>query len=342
VVSTFHADALKRLAEESGGKYWSVTPSESEVDEMLQDMSRLNRSENTEKRRVSYIERFQLPLAIGLLLLILEMAIPARRIALLLFLLLGSTPSAQAAGTPSVTAYLQNEKALGSLESGELTDARNRLGDAQARDPELAELDFNLGHLNTAEKAPDRAREAFGTAAEKALRAGNPGLAGRSFFNRGVVSTGAGQLEDAVRDYASALELAQQAGDKQTAEAARKNLSLLFQERQKQKQQQQQEESSEKKDGQEGQDKKNGEQDKKDGQQKQDEKKDGKDKTGKQDKEVEDPSVSRERKKKEFQSRKMTREDAEKVMAELSSREKELQKKLKKQKGGGQSGGKDW
>ncbi len=342
VASTFHADALKTIAQESGGKYWSASASEIEVDEMLQDMSRLNRTENTERRRVSYIERFQIPLGLGLFLLILELAIPARRILTVIFLGLVLSPTAFAAGPPSISAFMQNERALGAMERGELTDARTRLGDAQARDPDIGELDFNLGHLNAAEKAPDRAQEAFGAAAEKALRSGDPRLAGRSFFNRGVVSTQAGKLDEAVRDYASALELAQQAGDEKTALAARQNLSLLFQERQKQKQEQKKD-SSEKKDGEE---KKEGEEGKDPNSKKkpegQEDKKDGKDKTGKQDKEVEDPSVSRERKRREFQSKKMTREDAEKVMAELSSREKELQRRLKKQKGGNPSGGKDW
>jgi hypothetical protein len=38
----------------------------------------------------------------------------------------------------------------------------------------------------------------------------------------------------------------------------------------------------------------------------------------------------------------MSKEDAERVMAELSSREKELQRRLKKQKGQGQTQEKDW
>jgi Ca-activated chloride channel family protein len=347
VVSTFNPDALKRLAKESGGKYWSATPSESEVDDLLQDMSRLDRSENTEKRRVSYIERFQIPLAVALLLLIVELALPARKIALILLMAcgIGGVPSWAHAKTPSVGAFLQNEEALGEMERGELTDARSRLGDAQARSPDLGEIDYNLGHLNAAEKAPERAQEAFGTAAEKAQKQGDPALAGKAFFNRGVMSSATGKLEEAARDYASALELAQKAGDLRTAEAARKNLSLLVQQRQQQKQQGQQGEQSEQKGDQQGDSKDQsgeGKEDpnKKDGKGGQNENQEKKDQTGKQDKEVEDPSKSRKRY--EFNSSKMTKEDAEKVMAELSSREKELQRRLKKQKGSVQSGGKDW
>ena len=55
----------------------------------------------------------------------------------------------------------------------------------------------------------------------------------------------------------------------------------------------------------------------------------------------EDPSVSRKRQ--GFKSEKLSQEDSERVMAELSSREKELQARLKKQRGArASSNGKDW
>ena len=59
----------------------------------------------------------------------------------------------------------------------------------------------------------------------------------------------------------------------------------------------------------------------------------------KEPKKYEDPSQSR---KKQFKSEKLNAEDAERVLAELKNKERELQGKLKKQKGAANTNGKDW
>ncbi len=343
IVSTFKADALKKVASEAGGRYWTISPSETEVDDFVQELNGLARSDLVERKKVTYIERFQIPLALGFFLLLLEMALPARkRLEKLVVLLLGmglTTPVY--AKPPGISTYLNNKKALESMQRKEFNEARTRLGAAQASEPERPEIDFNLGHLSLLEESPDRAVESFESAFKKAGQEGDASFEARSKFNKGNVEVARGKLDVAALDYARAIERARVAGDSVAEAAARKNLGLLHQERKKQKQENN--DKKDKKDGEKGEQQKDqgdGAQEKKD---QQDQSKSGQDqRKEKQESQVEDPAQSRERKAREFKSKKMTREDAERVMAELSSREKELQKKLKKQKGSVQPTGKDW
>jgi hypothetical protein len=156
-----------------------------------------------------------------------------------------------------------------------------------------------------------------------------------------------------------AIASAQRGKDAVLEEDARRNLQLLIHERQKQKQQQKEEQQKNKQDKKQD-DKQNAQQDQNSqgGQQNPDknpdEKKGQQDKPDNQDKKgdqseqakieqkrYEDPSKSRQR---QFNSPKLTKDDAERVMAELSSREKDLQARIKKQNGTPQQrqNDKDW
>ncbi|MGK5084459.1 VWA domain-containing protein [Bdellovibrionota bacterium FG-1] len=346
IVTSFHPDALMGVAQAAGGRYWNITADESELEEMLRDMGALNRSEYAERRYVVYEERFQWPLAIAVILLILELSLPVRRMRRLAAVFLGallavSSPNSFAFSltdhSSSLNAYLNNEKGLKDFKEGKLGEAQKNFGTAQATDPELPELQFNQGVVQMGQGAVDGAIQAFDDAAKKAKERGNAGIEAQALFNLGGVLAKKGDIPGAVRSYLGSIDSARRSKDSDLETDIRKNLELLIQKRQQQKKEEQQKQDKEKQD------------EKKQDQQKQDKDKDkDKDKKDKQDegkqdkdKKFADPSKSGKR---QFKSKTLSPEDAERVMAELSNRERELQAKVKKQNGKpeAQENAKDW
>ena len=341
VVSTFRPDELMKLADAGGGRYWNVTPGEGELEEILQDIGALNRGEFAERKYVVFEDRYQIPLAIAVVLLLLELSMSARRarpaattMVALAFLLLQT-------GCVDGGGYFDNENAIQSLKEGKLDEARRLLGQAQAKNPESPALSYNMGDLQAMSKDAAAADKSFEDAARGAEGKGDWSVAGKSRFNQGVVRGGAGNLRGAAESYLNAIDAARKLGGKEGAkleEDARKNLQLLL-EQQKQQQKQdkqdkkdQQEQQDKQQSGQDSQEKKD-QQDKQD-QQKQDQKKDQQ----QQNKQYEDPKKSRER----FKSQKFSAEDAERVMSELKNKERELQSRMRHQNGRPQSTDKDW
>jgi tetratricopeptide (TPR) repeat protein len=368
VVSTFHPDELMKIAQAGGGRYWNATTNESEVGDMLQDMGALNRTDYAERRYLVYEDRFQFPLAIALILIFLEISLPVRKIrkssrdltgneaesggalskpalGILVFLLFGLGGGSEARAVsllkdqPLLDAYLENEKGLKAFKDGKTDEAGKEFGTAQALDPNLPELQFNQGVIQMQKGDVESAVRDFGDAAKGAQERGDARLQGSSLYNLGGALSKKGDIQGAVRSYLGAIGAAEQSKDASLEADARRNIQLLIQERQKQKQQQQ----DQKKQGKQSdkQDDKKDSQDNKD-QQSQNQNQQ-QNKNGQQDKkkQYEDPSQIRQR---QFKSPKLSKDDAERVMSELSNREKDLQARLKKQNGTPQqqTNAKDW
>ena len=362
VVSTFRPDALMQVASAAGGRYWSSTSGEGEVEEILQAMGALNRSEFAERKYLIREERFQFPLAIAVILLLIEFSIPMRKLstaALIAFLI---TTNAQASPFRS---YLENGKGIKSYQDGKTDEARQHFGSAQALDPNLPEFQFNQGVVQMQQGDVDSAVQGFSGAANGALKKKDQELAAKSFFNLGSALTKKGDSRAAVQAYLSSLsalstmEPGKQAENKELEADVRKNIELIAQSQQQKKQQSQSDKDKEKKDK-DSENKKDQEQDPKKDQDKKssgknsadsknddDSKDPKKDKDGKDEKDqaqkekhYEDPSKNRRRG--EFKSQKLSKEDADRVMAELSHREKELQQKLQRQNQKAVANERDW
>jgi Ca-activated chloride channel family protein len=361
VVSTFRPDALMQVASAAGGRYWNASGGEGEVSEILQDLGALNRSDYAERRYLVYEDRFQIPLAIGVLLLLLELSIPARRLSsrdrlaqrreqeavfgrialpvLALATMLSATPAralSWAGKQPPLDVYLDNEKGLKAYKSGDVETAKQQFGAAQAKDPSLPELQFNRGVVQLKEGDLDGSIEAFANAAAAARGAGgtqgptDEKLAGQSFYNLGAALAKKGDFGKAVGSYVEAIRSAQATGDPALEKDARKNIELLVQQQQQQKQQQ--------KEQQEQQQKEKQEQQKQDQQQKQNQNQN----QNQDQKEKEQAKRYDDKKQKQFKSEKLSPEDADRVMAELTNKERELQTKLKQQRANSTNNGKDW
>ena len=79
IVSQFSPDSLSRLAKEANGKYWSITPGENEVHELVEDLGGLTRGEHGRRQFRVYEDRFQIPLLLGILCLLGELFLSASR-----------------------------------------------------------------------------------------------------------------------------------------------------------------------------------------------------------------------------------------------------------------------
>jgi Ca-activated chloride channel family protein len=228
ILSTFRPDTLQKLANESGGKFWAATDNENEVDELIQDLGGLNRSEFAERKYVVFQERFQYPLIAAVLLLLLEMGIPVRKRspALLLLGLIFFLP--RPASAVPLEAYLENEKGIQSLKDGKVDEAKQEFGTAQAVSPNLPELNFNEGVVQLQEGDAESAIKSFDESAQKSL-ATDPKFAAKSFYNLGVAQTKKGDFKGAVKSYLSAIEQSQKGQTPDVEAGARKNLELLAQ-----------------------------------------------------------------------------------------------------------------
>jgi len=339
IISTFQPDQLTALAAAGGGKYWNATPDESEIEEILTDLNALNRAEYTERRYLVYEDRFQFPLAIAVLFLLLELGIPHSRkstsskiqalmVAVLCFASLGHSHAAQAAVPLDV--YLENKKGVKAFSEGDAEAAKKHFGTAQAIDPTRPELEFNQGVIRLQEGDAEAAARSFEQAAK--LGQGNSALSGQALYNLGGALVKKGDIPNAIRSYLGAISQAQRANDTQLGDDARKNLELLIQQQQQHKQKQQEKQNKNE------QEKQKQEQEQDQEKQKQDQKNQENQKEKKPN-QYEDPKESRKR---QFRSPKLSHEDAERVMAELKNREKELHNRLKKQQGTARGVQKDW
>ncbi len=363
VVSTFHPEFLSEVATRGGGKYGMATAQEAEIQQLLHEFGGLNRGDYTERRFLVFEERFQIPLFIAVLLLIFEISVPVKN--MVTFLMLGSllmqTQGAQAAdllqGPSALESYLENQKGLKAYQQGNLEEAQRNFGTAQALDPSRPELEFNQGVLQLRQGELDRAIESFQHAAQQGEKTHQPSLQGKSLYNLGNAFSKKGDAKEAIRSYAGAIESAQQTQDSHLEQEARKNLQLVLDQLKRQEQQKKEQEKQQKPDQQKGdsknQEKKNSGQDDKKGHNQNPKEGESQQSPGQQQKDQSQSGQKPEqdqryqetqpwKKQDDFNSQKMTSEDADRVLSELKTRERELQEKLQNKNGNQQNQDKDW
>jgi len=78
VMTSLDAETLERIALETGGSFHRATTGELELDRIWDELARLEEREIASRSFTAWEERFQVPLAIALLLLLLDFALPER------------------------------------------------------------------------------------------------------------------------------------------------------------------------------------------------------------------------------------------------------------------------
>ena len=79
VTTRLEESLLERIALETGGRYWRGTPAEEEVEHLAEQLSALKSGEIGSDVRMRFEERFQLFAALGLVALLIESCVDARR-----------------------------------------------------------------------------------------------------------------------------------------------------------------------------------------------------------------------------------------------------------------------
>lgn len=79
VTTRLDEETLRRIAQRSGGHYYHATPRGSELDQLTADLASAQKRELEARQVTRFEEQFQLFVGVALLLLVVELVIPARR-----------------------------------------------------------------------------------------------------------------------------------------------------------------------------------------------------------------------------------------------------------------------
>jgi Ca-activated chloride channel family protein len=72
VVSRLDEETLRQVSGTTGGQYYRATPAEEEVEKIVQAVSGMDKKEFESKVYLTYVDRFQIPLGIGLFFIFVE------------------------------------------------------------------------------------------------------------------------------------------------------------------------------------------------------------------------------------------------------------------------------
>lgn len=249
VVSRLDERTLAQIALETGGRYYRATTSEGELDAMYEEVSGLEKKELESTVFQNFEDRFQYPLVLAVLCLILEIWIGERRrpgrsileriykntdmvkAASLAWILVLSAPAAY--GDSSAASKNRDGNRL--FHEGKYVDAEKAYLEAQAQAPDRPEPLYNLGNALLKQKKYPQAVETLSRAASR----GAKGLQANSWYNSGNAFFEMRDYSQAVNAFTQALRLNPADRD------AKHNLELALRMIEEQKQQAQKPQSQE-------------------------------------------------------------------------------------------------
>ena len=221
VTTRLEEAALARIAERTGGLYLPASPGEGEIERIAEKIGAMDKRDIQQRLLTRFEERFQVPLALAIFLIVVEALIPERRraarigaskaAAALLVLLLAAAPAAASAAS-----LVENGNRA--FQEGRYDEALRLYTEAQVEAPDAPEIHLNIGNVLFRKGEYAKAREEY----RRAWTAGERSLAGAARYNSGTSSLSAGEYRDAVTDYHEALKMDPEDAD------ARRNLELAL------------------------------------------------------------------------------------------------------------------
>jgi Ca-activated chloride channel family protein len=327
VLSKIDEPMLQQIADATGGSYRRATSGGNEIDDIYKELGSLQKTEFGAKQITGYESRYQWPLAIALLLLLIELLVSERRVRAFdafkrfvpaVMVLIVAT--SQLARPQTERGHIGNGNKA--FEKGEFTDAEAAYKKALEKNPKSREAQFNLGDAQFKQKRYDEAIREFQNSAVTTKNAADQSA---SLYNIGNSLFEANKYPESIEAYKKALAL------NPNDEDARYNL-MLARERMKQQQQQKQ---NQKKDDKQKQD-----------QQKQDQQKQEQDQQQQQQnqqQQQQDQQKKQEQQQTEVQKKnQLPKQEAERILEALRNNEKEIQKRLMKRAGPKVRVEKDW
>ena len=287
-----------------------------------------HRESTKEQRQVTKIDRFQIFLGLGLLLITLSFFIGYTKVfkkiaVLLAIFILPLEASAQTFG-----GYWKNKRGIQQYEDKKFEESSKIFEEARTNDSENPVIEFNQATSLAKNKKNEDALFHFEESTKKALNQGDYDTAAKSLYNEGLIQKENKDFQKSFHDLTNSIEMAKISNQPELEKKAREALLQSAQDQQKKKQENKDNSKDQKDQKDQKQDKKDGK-DQKDGQDQGPEKK--------QNQPMEDG------KKREFKSGTLSKDVAEGIMNDLSDREKQLyQHKMKEKKAKESQNEKDW
>ncbi len=326
VLTKLDETTLQQIALETGGSYRRATSGGNEIDDIFKDLSTLQKTEMASIQVTGYEDQYQYPLAVAVLLLLVEFLLGERRGTLgqklsrlvpafrAILLLLAVSGSAEA---QTVRSHVSSGNHY--YEKRRYADAEVEYRKALEKDPASREAHVNLGNAQYRQYRFEEAQRAYsaslvGTTAPRDEAA--------AYHNIGNALFKAGKFKESVEAYKQALRLNPDDDD------TRYNYQLAM-DRLKNQQNQQQQKQDQKNDQKE-QDRQQDQQQNQQQQQKQDQQ------NRQQQQQRPQPQQARQDQSKQGQQQ-MPKEQAEQILQALRNNEKQLQKQLRKREAVGRA-----
>ncbi len=318
VLSRLDETILQQIALSTGGSYRRATNAGNEIDEIFKELSSLQKTAMGSLQVTGFEDQFYYPLALGILLLLLETLLSERRGRFLtrlmrllpatglLSIFLLSSPVVSSAQT--VHSHVSNGNVA--YDKGRYPDAEAEYKKAVQKDPSSREAQFDLGNAYYKQQRADEAQRAYSNwiAASK-----TPADQAMAYYNLGNTFFKSNKLQESLEAYKRTLRL--NPGD----EDARYNY-LLAKDRLKQQQDQKNQNQQNKQD--------QNQQNKQD-QQKQDQQQNNQQNQDQQQQQPQ-PQQAKPDQTSQQQKNQMPKQQADRILEALRNNEKEIQKQIRK------------
>ncbi len=207
VLARLGEEALRRFAALTGGGYARAVPGDADLEALYTGGIRAAMEAQTlgSERVQVWEDRYQWPLGLAVLALLLELGMPLagrtrRGAGLLVFAAVVAALGAGEARAEGAASLVR--LGLERYRAGDFPGAQEAFARAQVHEPTAPEIAFDLGNAQYREGDFEGALASYGGALLNAPE----DLKGPILYNRGNAAYRLGRLEDAARDYAAALD----------------------------------------------------------------------------------------------------------------------------------------
>ncbi|MBG07234.1 MAG: hypothetical protein CME68_00610 [Halobacteriovoraceae bacterium] len=206
VTTQLDEETLQKIALDTGGSYVRSITGDLDLEKIYNDITKkVESKELVSGKRKRFEERFQWPLMVALLLLILEVFVKERKgsqtvLGIMVFLLLTTLPLQEVQAAPWDS---QRKNGESDYQNKNYNKALKSFLEAQVKEPKDLELKYNTGNSYYKMKEYDKAFKLFESTAKK----GDKDLSAKSYYNLGNTAYKMGKLKDSVGYYKKTLEI---------------------------------------------------------------------------------------------------------------------------------------